>query len=131
MQDNVGNIATRVDDTHDTIVEVERNEKKLYENTYQEFRKVANELAAVKCEPFDQSMTLANYIIINRLQQKMYTDLAGAVESVFSSKLSPILLPPDNLYGLLYANSNFFIHYCILGRTRIALPICNCIFQYN
>ena len=38
----------------------------------------------------------------------MYADLIGAIESVFSHSLSPVLLPPINLRGLIEKNRVFF-----------------------
>ena len=38
----------------------------------------------------------------------MYADLVGAIESVFSHTLSPVLLPPFNLRGLIDKNPGFF-----------------------
>ena len=51
---------------------------------------------------------MANYIVISRLQAKMYADLIGAIESVFSHSLSPVLLPTINLRGLIETNMACF-----------------------
>ena len=51
---------------------------------------------------------MANYIVISRLQAKMYADLIGAIESVFSHSLFPVVLPPINLRGLIEKNMEFF-----------------------
>ena len=93
---------------HQKILELTRNTKKLYEYSNTQFLSIEEQINLIQCDLQDSVKTLANYIVISRLQAKMYADLIGAIELVFSHSLSPVLLPPINLRGLIEKNMAFF-----------------------
>ena len=101
---------------HQEILELTRNTKKLYEYSYTQFLSIAEQINSIQCDLQDSVKTLANYIVISRLQAKMYADLIGASESVFSHSLSPVLLPPINLRGLIEKNRVFLEERFIKGK---------------
>ena len=88
-------------EVYQEILEIAKNTKKLYEYSYTQFVSISEQISSILCDLEDSVKTLANYIVISRLQSKMYADLIGAIESVFSHSLSPGLLPPINLRGLI------------------------------
>ena len=81
-----------------------------------QFLSIADQINSIQCDLQDSVKMLANYIIITRLQAKMYADLIGATKSVCSHSLFPVLLPPINLQKLIEKYIAFLKEQFINGR---------------
>ena len=83
LRDHVQNLQRKLQEDHQEILELTRNTNKLYEYSYTQFWSIGEQINSIQCDFQDSIKTFANYIVISRLQAKMYADLIGAIESVF------------------------------------------------
>ena len=104
----VQNLQRELQEEHQEIVELTTNSKKLYEYSYTQVLSIADQINSIQCDLQNSVKTLANYIVISRLQAKLFADLIGAIKSVFSHSLSPVLHTPINLRGLIEKNMACF-----------------------
>ena len=84
LQDHVQNSHRGLQEDHQEILEIPKYTKKLYEYCYTQFLRIANKINSIQCDLQDSVKTFINYLEITGLQAKMFANLIGAIECLFS-----------------------------------------------